>query len=118
MPHSTTPGSSTLPHDQEEMILDKGNETAEFETTENTDDPAINETDGGSQHSNGVDNDITMADVGVEGDEVPQIKEEVKSEFKLEDLFADIDSDEEFPSSTNQDVKVAPSSPEEPVSSL
>jgi DNA primase small subunit len=38
------------------------------------------------------------------------------AEVKLEDLFADMDSDEEFPSSTSQDVMIsssleAPASP-------
>ncbi|KAI2634588.1 prim-pol domain-containing protein [Xylaria nigripes] len=53
-----------------------------------------------------TDNDVTMA--GIDGDE--------KKDGKLEDLFADVDSDEEFPSSRPGQVKkssppVAPSSP-------
>jgi len=112
MPHSTTPDK------EDAMIVDGGNGTVEPETLHNTDDPAINEPNDDNQNGNGADNDITMADVGVEGDEIPQIKDEVKSEFKLESLFADIDSDDEFPSSAVEDTKVAPSSPEEPIPTL
>jgi len=119
MPHFTTPENiSTLDQEPEAMAVDARNEMADHETTQSREDPAASESNGNSQEINVPDNDITMADVGVEGDEVPQIKDEMESEFKLEDLFADIDSDEEFPSSTNQDIKVAPSSPDEPVSSL
>ena len=119
MPHSTTPENiSTLDQEPEAMAVDARNEMADHETTQSREDPAASESNGNSQEINVPDNDITMADVGWEGDEVPQIKDEMESEFKLEDLFADIDSDEEFPSSTNQDIKVAPSSPDEPVSSL
>ncbi|KAI1125235.1 DNA primase small subunit [Nemania abortiva] len=51
------------------------------------------------------DGDVTMA--GTDGDE--------KKDVKLEDLFADVDSDEEFPSSRPDGVK--PSSPPIPPSS-
>lgn len=119
MPHSTTPeDSSTAAQDQDAMVIDVENEYPELETAQFTVASTTSDANGNSQESNGADNDMTMADVGVEGDEVPVIKDEVKSEFKLEDLFADIDSDEEFPSSAVQDIKVAPSSPEEPVLSL
>lgn len=40
-----------------------------------------------------------------------------KQEVKLEDLFADVESDEEFPSSNAQDVKMS-SSPEAPASPM
>jgi DNA primase small subunit len=70
-----------------------------------------------SQGDTTMDPDMTMADVGAVDDEIPDAKEEIKSEVKLEDLFADIESDEEFPSSNSksQDVKVS-SSPEAPSS--
>ncbi len=53
-----------------------------------------------------ADDDVKMT--GANGDE--------KSDVKLEDLFADVESDEEFPSSRQDEVKpssppVAPSSP-------
>lgn len=56
-------------------------------------------------HGDG-DGDVTMA--GTNGDG--------KKDIKLEDLFADVDSDEEFPSSRPDQIKpssppVAPSSP-------
>jgi DNA primase small subunit len=40
-----------------------------------------------------------------------------KQEVKLEDLFADVESDEEFPSSNAQDMKMS-SSPEAPASPM
>lgn len=59
-----------------------------------------------------ADQEMTMVEAGVQEGPSQHVKEEVK----LEDLFADIDSDEEFPSSNVEDVKVAssleaPSSP-------
>ncbi|PSS09046.1 hypothetical protein M430DRAFT_109400 [Amorphotheca resinae ATCC 22711] len=70
-----------------------------------------------SQDDDAADQDMTMANVGIEGDNVPDIKTESKSEVKLEDLFADIDSDEEFGSAKvkSQDIKPS-SSPEAPSS--
>lgn len=71
-----------------------------------------------SQASDDVDQDMTMADVEVAGDEVESTNAEIKPEVKLEDLFADMDSDDEFSSSNvkTQDIKSsgsqeAPSSP-------
>jgi DNA primase small subunit len=70
------------------------------------------------QASGSVDQDMTMADVQAVDDEVPNANAEIKSEVKLEDLFADMDSDDEFSSSNvkSQDLKSsgsqeAPSSP-------
>lgn len=66
------------------------------------------------------DQDMTMAEVDVQGEQVTQASnsnEQVKQEVKLEDLFADIESDEEFPSSNAQDLKMS-SSPEAPASPL
>ena len=63
-----------------------------------------------SQESNGTD--ITMAES--DGDVVipmVAIKEEIKHEVRLEDLFADMDSDEEFPSSKVEDIKLSSSPP-------
>lgn len=62
------------------------------------------------------DRDMTMveADADIEGDE--QVA--VKSEVKLEELFADVESDEEFPSSTVHDNTKVSSSPEAPASPL
>ena len=63
------------------------------------------------------DDEMVSEDVAAEGEQVPEIpvKSEVNSEVKLEDLFADVESDEEFPDS-NHDIKAsspveAPSSP-------
>ena len=71
---------------------------------------------GDSQISDTMDEDLTMADAGVEGETVPAVvAKEEKAEVKLEDLFADMESDEEFPSSNVRDTKVS-SSPEAPLS--
>ena len=58
-----------------------------------------------------ADQDMTMVEVGVQEEAEPKVKDEVK----LEELFADMDSDEEFPSSNVKDVKI-PSSPQAPLS--
>lgn len=67
---------------------------------------------------NSAKGDMTMADVAVEEDKEPKTitKAQTASEVKLEDLFADIDSDEEFPSSA-PGVKVE-GSPEESASPM
>lgn len=62
-----------------------------------------------------VDLDITMGEAG----SIEDTKDgaEGKPEVKLEDLFADVESDDEFPSSSAQDIKVS-SSPEAPASPM
>jgi len=116
MPHSISPEDLPAPG-QDQM-------TAEAETHDGEDLTAADtvtgepETNHGiSQDDDAADQDMTMANVGIEGDNVPDIKTESKSEVKLEDLFADIDSDEEFGSAKvkSQDIKPS-SSPEAPSS--
>lgn len=69
-----------------------------------------------------ADGDIPMAEPSppavedVDNDVRLDIKLDIKPEIKLDELFADVDSDEEFPSSA--DVKDEPSSPSEPLPSL
>jgi DNA primase small subunit len=115
MPHSVSPEDPSAP-DQDAMI-------AEAETggeTQTTDQTMVDDAEtrnGDSQIHNAADQDMEMEDAGVEGEEVPQIKSEAKHEVKLEDLFADMESDEEFPSSTGQIVK-AEGSPEAPSSPM
>lgn len=60
-----------------------------------------------------ADQEMTMVEAGVEG----AVVQDVKQEVKLEELFADIESDEEFPSLTLRNVKVS-SSPEAPASPM
>ncbi|KAG9237852.1 eukaryotic and archaeal DNA primase small subunit [Amylocarpus encephaloides] len=68
-------------------------------------------------HENTLDHDMITEDTEdtqekqVEG----AVKVEAKPEVKLEDLFADVESDEEFPSSNHQNIKIS-SSPEAPSS--
>lgn len=116
MPHSVTP-EETSALDQDTITANAEPNNSGTQTTEDTltADTAIN--NGDSQFSGAMDQDVTMADAGVEGEEVPKVvvKAEEKPEVKLEDLFADMESDEEFPSSNIKDIKVS-SSPELPSS--
>lgn len=97
MPHSITPDSKTPPAGTEETMTDA--------TMQN----------GDSQASN--DADITMD----EPHALPSVPsgqtEDEKKEVKLEDLFADVESDDEFPSSRPAENKVS-SSPEAPSSPM
>ena len=115
MPHSVSP-EETAPPDQDIVIADAETNNGDTQTTESsTADTATK--NGDSQLSEAMDQDMTMADAGVEGEEIPRVAGEVeaKPEVKLEDLFADMESDEEFPSSNIKDIKVS-SSPEAPSS--
>jgi DNA primase small subunit len=114
MPHSVSPEDPSA-SDHDAMIAEAETDNGEIQATGQT--VFVGEDVGNedSQTSNVGDQDMTMEDAGVEGEDVPQIKTEVKPEVKLEDLFADIESDEEFPSSTGQNVKIE-SSPEAPSS--
>lgn len=62
------------------------------------------------------DHEMTIEDAGLEGDGADSLKVEPK-EVKLDDLFADVESDEEFSSWNAEDVKSS-SSPEAPASPL
>lgn len=110
MPHSVSP-------DQDTLIADVETDSGETQTTESTVATNAAMNNGDSQASEGMDQDMTMADAGVEGETVPEVvaKREEKPEVKLEDLFADIESDEEFPSSNTRNLKDS-SSPEAPSS--
>ncbi|KAH8590800.1 hypothetical protein B0O99DRAFT_691115 [Bisporella sp. PMI_857] len=103
-----------MAEDQSHMDHDALIAEAENADSQNSDnDPILTpetETEDAQKPADG-DNDITMADIGVEGDGLPQVKTEPQAELKLEDIFADIDSDDEFPSSNAQNIKVS-SSPE------
>ncbi|KAI9745957.1 MAG: hypothetical protein M1818_000638 [Claussenomyces sp. TS43310] len=99
MPHSVAPEAPPIEVD--------------LSTTEA---PDYEELAGDEDHSQSVeeqDRDVIMGEAGIEGakSEQPVVKQDVK----LEDLFAEVESDEEFSSSNAQDAKV-PSSPEAPAS--
>ncbi|KAL2752166.1 hypothetical protein ACRALDRAFT_2044972 [Sodiomyces alcalophilus JCM 7366] len=83
-------------------------------TTEDPAEPVMAE----SATSNGdnqatADGDVAMADVAEEptASEEPTAATSSKKDVKLEDLFADVDSDEEFPSTRPVDVPPASSPP-------
>jgi DNA primase small subunit len=115
MPHSVSPEDTTTP-DQEILIADAETNNGEIKTTEHTLTADVTVTNGDSQFSETMDQDMTMVDAGVEGETVPEVAaKEEKPDVKLEDLFADFESDEEFPSSDAQDTKLS-SSPEPPSS--
>lgn len=105
MPHSVSPADPPQAANEDIILPDAGADAGETQTTEGTIVGDQVPANGDSQISNVANQDMTMEDAGVEGDDVPQVKAEPISEVKLEDLFADIDSDEEFPSSTGQEVK-------------
>lgn len=113
MPHSVSPEDTTT---QDTLIADTETNNGVTQTTESTvtAEAAVN---GDSQFSESMDQDMTMVDAGVEGETVLEVavKAEEQPEVKLEDLFADMESDEEFPSSNIRDTKVS-SSPEAPSS--
>jgi DNA primase small subunit len=111
MPHSL-PHEDKVTSDQDTWIEDGETQTADGIVTA---DSVLN--NGESQFSDIMDQDLTMADAGVEGERVPEVaaKIEEKPEVKLEDLFADMESDEEIPSSIIQGANLS-SSPEAPSS--
>lgn len=110
MPHSITPedGPTASPENPENIVVENGDVQTPQETV-----PA-----GDSQMSDAMDHDMTIAEAGVQGQEIPEpvVMTEVKTEIKLEDLFADYESDEEFPSSNVNDLKITSSPPEAPLS--
>lgn len=89
MPHSVSP--EALASETDDTMKEVENQTDENDDTQNSD----------------VDEDMTMADIEVQ--HKSEDSSAVKPEVKLEDLFADMESDEEFPSSNNDNV--ASSSP-------
>ena len=104
MPHSTSPDAS------ETRVTDG------IVKEDNIEQPRTEE--GVSHVGDAVDEDMTMVDMEAMDDNVLNANAEIKSEVKLEDLFADIDSDDESSSSNikGQDLKSsgsqeAPSSP-------
>jgi DNA primase small subunit len=111
MPHSVSPEDLASP-DQNVVIEEPQTENVETQESKGTAFADSIGPIGESQTSD--DQDMTMADAGAVEDKTP-VKVETTAEVKLEDLFADMDSDEEFPSSTGQDMKIS-SSPEAPAS--
>ena len=110
MPHSVSPDQGAI--DDSET----NTQNADTQMTDRAMAADAARQNGESQPLEASDQDMTMADVGVQGADVPEfVKAEFKPEVKLEDLFADADSDDEFPSSAGQDIKVS-SSPEAPSS--
>jgi DNA primase small subunit len=116
MPHSVTPEDTATPN-QESVIAGAETDNGETQTSEDTITAESVVNNGNSQFSEAMDQDLTMADAGIEGEMIPEVavKAEEKPEVKLEDLFADMESDEEFPSSNTRDIKTS-SSPEAPSS--
>ncbi|KAF4629008.1 hypothetical protein G7Y89_g9141 [Cudoniella acicularis] len=109
MPHSISPEAKLSA--QDETTIAEGAADGETQSSENTlvaDSPT----------DDVMEQDMTMEDVGMQGEAAPTapVKTETHAEVKLEDLFADVESDEEFPSSNGQNIEIsgsleAPSSP-------
>jgi len=113
MPHSISPEESASP-DADAIIGEPKPENIELQESDGT--VAADSMGPIEQSQASDDQDMTMSDAGAVEEKMP-IKVEATAEVKLEDLFADMDSDEEFPSSTGQDVKTS-NSPEAPASPL
>lgn len=101
MPHSVSPEAQEL--DAEAMATD----------VEASNDAPMRDGD--------EDDEMAMVETKIEAgaaieDRTAAIAPE-KQDVKLEDLFADVESDEEFPSSNAQDLKMS-SSPEAPASPM
>lgn len=103
MPHSISADEPAL--QSQENMADNGENSEDIQISQEADDISVNKQVAGLND----DEDITMADAGVQGEAIP------KSTAKLEDLFADFESDEEFPSTDAKEEK-ASSSPEAPAS--
>ncbi|KAI0123706.1 eukaryotic and archaeal DNA primase small subunit [Xylariales sp. AK1849] len=97
MPHSVTSEPESPPTLREESMTDAASQNV---------------------HSQTSNDDITMAEPNTLPGPSNGTNGEVKKEVKLEDLFADVDSDEEFPSSRPNDENKASSSPEIPSSPI
>lgn len=112
MPHSTSPAEPAA-EPEDTIITENGPDTAAAEV-QAADMEALGLESPGEDSANveNADEDITMAESGVQGEPVPDMAQ--KQDIKLEDLFADEDSDEEFPSSI-VNIKQA-SSPQAPLS--
>ncbi|KAK2628928.1 hypothetical protein QTJ16_002031 [Diplocarpon rosae] len=110
MPHPASPEESSTPKQNMNADSILHNDTTQI--SEKIRATELIEENGNTQESDS-DQDMTMADVTAESKD-PQdiVASEAASEVKLENLFADMDSDEEFPGSTSQDVKITSSPPE------
>ena len=112
MPHSISGEDSESPA-QDPNLEERKPNNVETQGTEGT---LVADSVGPiGESQNSEDQDMTMVDAAPEEEKTSVKTEEVISAVKLEDMFADMDSDEEFPSSTGLDVKVS-SSPEAPAS--
>jgi len=111
MPHSVSPEQPASP----DQVANSEEPKAENVETQESEGTVVADSLGPiGESQTSYDQDITMTDAGAAGEKT-LVKVETTAEVKLEDLFADMDSDEEFPSSSGQDVKIS-SSPEAPAS--
>jgi DNA primase small subunit len=97
MPHSVSPEAQEPDAEPMATDIEASQDASEHEEEDEDHDMAMIET-----------RDDAAAAVGDSAE---------KQEIKLEDLFADVESDEEFPSSNAQDIKMS-SSPETPASPM
>jgi len=102
MPHSVSPEAQDSNEEPMATDVEASQDASEHEDEDHDHDMAMIETS----------NEVAAA----VGDSAPAATIE-KQEVKLEDLFADVESDEEFPSLNAQDIKMS-SSPEAPASPM
>ncbi|KAM3083254.1 p48 polypeptide of DNA primase [Clarireedia jacksonii] len=109
MPHSISPQSPAPQSEEHSMdeVEQNGDNAAQISTEEPDADAKP------AEQTEDDDNDIAMAEN--ETNAKPAAEKSTKPEVKLEDLFADFESDDEFPESSSKDIKVT-SSPQEPAS--
>ncbi|KAJ8064131.1 hypothetical protein OCU04_007966 [Sclerotinia nivalis] len=107
MPHSISPEEPSI--QSQDNMADTEETGDDAQISQEAEDTSVNK-DAAELND---DDDITMADAGVQGEAIPTPA--TKPEVKLEDLFADVESDDEFPS-TNAKEEKASSSPEAPAS--
>ena len=106
MPHSVSPEDTTRSSGHDE-VMEEGVVVGDEAMAENASE--VPQVKSEEIHTNGNDGqDAIMSDTQEE-------IEAAKAEVKLEDLFADVESDEEFPSSGVQEVKTEAEPPLSPV---
>ncbi len=118
MPSAISPEGNETPNDtpnQDAMIV----ETETKDESHTIPDPVVAEAEGDHDDGDAMDEDLPMVDAEEKKEEDAVVKLPIapdSQDVKLEDLFADDDSDPEFTSKTARDIKIPSSPPEAPAS--
>ncbi|TGO16832.1 hypothetical protein BTUL_0023g00050 [Botrytis tulipae] len=103
MPHSVSPEEPSI--QSQENMSENDEKQDDAQTSQEAEDASANM----QVAELNDDEDITMADAGVQGEAIPQAA--AKTETNLSELFTDAESDDEFPSTNAKEEKLS-SSPE------